>query len=114
LSSGYYDAYYRKAQQVRRLIVEDYCRAFSAVDVILGPTCPTTAFRHGEKSADPISMYLSDIFTAPANLAGLPALSVPAGVDAQRLPIGVQLTGPLNTEEKICRLGCEIEDALAA
>ena len=91
LSSGYYDAYYRKAQQVRRLIHDDFARVFDRVDLILTPTTPTPAFKLGEKVNDPISMYLSDIFTAAVNLAGVPAISVPAGNDPETgLPIGVQ------------------------
>ena len=92
LSAGYYDAYYRKAQQVRRLIAEDFRAAFAEVDVIAGPACPGTAFRFGEKSDDPITMYLEDIYTIAANLAGLPAMSMPGGfVDG--LPVGIQLIG---------------------
>ena len=92
LSAGYYDAYYRKAQKVRRLIAEDFRAAFLGVDVIAGPACPGTAFRFGEKSSDPLTMYLEDIYTIAANLAGLPAMSIPAGfVDG--LPVGLQLIG---------------------
>jgi aspartyl-tRNA(Asn)/glutamyl-tRNA(Gln) amidotransferase subunit A len=93
LSAGYYDAYYLKAQQVRRLISDDFTRAFAHVDVIAGPTTPTPAFGIGQKADDPIQMYLNDIYTIGANLAGLPALSVPCGfVDG--LPVGLQLVGP--------------------
>ena len=92
LSAGYYDAYYRKAQQVRRLVQEDFARAFETVDVIAGPTSPSTAFPIGEKADDPVQMYLSDIFTIAVNLAGLPALSVPAGFGDGR-PVGLQLIG---------------------
>lgn len=92
LSAGYYDAYYLKAQRVRRLISDDYRRAFESVDLILGPTTPTTAFRIGEKVDDPVSMYLSDIYTIAVNLAGLPGMSIPAGfVDG--LPVGLQIVG---------------------
>ncbi len=91
LSSGYYDAYYRKASQVRALIRRDFERAFERCDVIAGPTSPTTAFRLGEKSDDPVSMYLSDVYTLSLNLAGLPGLSLNAGFDAKGLPIGLQL-----------------------
>ncbi len=92
LSAGYYDAYYIKAQKVRNLISQDFTRAFESVDVILGPTTPTTAFKHGENSDDPVAMYLNDIFTIPANLAGLPALSAPCGF-VEGLPVGMQLVG---------------------
>jgi len=92
LSAGYYDAYYHKAQQVRRLVQQDFARAFESVDVIAGPTAPSTAFPLGEKADDPVQMYLSDIFTIAVNLAGLPALSVPAGFGGGR-PIGLQLIG---------------------
>ncbi len=92
LSAGYYDAYYLKAQQVRRLIRDDFLRAFEQVDVIMGPTTPSPAFRIGEKADDPVTMYLSDIYTIAANLAGLPAMSVPAGfVDG--LPVGLHVVG---------------------
>jgi len=93
LSAGYYDAYYLKAQKVRRLIQEDFLKAFAQVDIILMPTTPTTAFRLGEKLDDPLQMYLSDVYTVSANLAGLPAISVPAGTDRRGLPIGIQLVG---------------------
>lgn len=91
LSSGYYDAYYRKAQKVRRLIKEDFTNAFEKVDVILTPTSPFTAFKIGEKSSDPIQMYLSDVYTTSVNLAGIPAINIPIGFDSNNLPIGVQL-----------------------
>ncbi len=93
LSHGYYDAYYLQAQKVRRLIAADFARAFEHCDMVLGPTAPTTAFAIGAKVEDPVQMYLNDIFTIPAPLAGLPALSVPCGFDAAHLPIGLQLTG---------------------
>ena len=91
LSAGYVDAYYRKAQQVRTLIRRDFERAFEAVDVLLTPTSPTTAFRFGANSDDPLAMYLADLLTIPANMAGLPAISLPCGFDGQGLPIGLQL-----------------------
>lgn len=94
LSSGYHDAYYLKAQKVRTLIQRDFAAAFEQVDVIASPVAPTTAFRIGEKSADPLAMYLSDIYTIAANLAGLAAISVPCGFDSAGLPIGLQLMGP--------------------
>ncbi len=93
LSHGYYDAYYLKAQKVRRLIARDFAAAFAQCDLIMGPTTPSTAFALGAKTDDPVQMYLNDIFTIPAPLAGLPALSVPCGFDAQDLPVGLQLTG---------------------
>lgn len=101
LSSGYYDAYYRRACQVRRLISEDFDRAFEQVDLIASPVAPTTAFKQGEKSADPLQMYLNDLFTIPANLAGLPAVSLPCGEDAQSLPVGLQLMAPKFQDEKL-------------
>jgi len=102
LSAGYYDAYYLKAQQVRALISEDFKKAFADVDVIAGPTVPTPAFRLGDKTDDPITMYLNDIYTIGANLAGLPAMSVPCGfVDA--LPVGLHLVGPHFAEENLLR-----------
>lgn len=100
LSAGYYDAYYLKAQKVRRLIRDDFTEAFKTVDVILSPATPTTAFKLGEKTSDPISMYLSDIYTIAVNLAGLPGISVPAGF-VNQLPIGMQLIGNLFGEEKL-------------
>jgi aspartyl-tRNA(Asn)/glutamyl-tRNA(Gln) amidotransferase subunit A len=93
LSAGYYDAYYLKAQKLRRLIAEDFKQAFEVCDVIMGPTSPTTAFKIGAKSDDPVAMYLSDIYTISVNLAGLPGMSIPAGFDAQGLPVGLQLIG---------------------
>jgi aspartyl-tRNA(Asn)/glutamyl-tRNA(Gln) amidotransferase subunit A len=100
LSAGYYDAYYKKALQVRRLIREDFDRAFGRVDVIACPAAPTPAYRIGEKIADPLSMYLGDVYTVTANLAGIPGISVPAGTNAKGLPIGLQLLGkPLGEAE---------------
>jgi aspartyl-tRNA(Asn)/glutamyl-tRNA(Gln) amidotransferase subunit A len=93
LSHGYYDAYYIKAQKIRRLISQDFAQAFEKCDLILSPTAPGTAFGIGEKSSDPVQMYLSDIFTIAANLAGLPAMSIPCGLDNANLPIGLQLIG---------------------
>jgi aspartyl-tRNA(Asn)/glutamyl-tRNA(Gln) amidotransferase subunit A len=104
LSSGYYDAYYLKAQQVRTLILRDYETAFERVDVVAMPTSPTPAFGLGERLADPLQMYLADIFTVSANLAGLPALSVPCGFTANQLPIGLQLTGRRFDESTILRI----------
>jgi aspartyl-tRNA(Asn)/glutamyl-tRNA(Gln) amidotransferase subunit A len=99
LSSGYYDAYYKKAQKVRTLIKNDFDRAFEKVDVILTPTSPTTAFKIGEKAADPLTMYLSDIFTIAPNMAGMPGMSIPAGFDSKGLPIGMQImSAPFNEQ----------------
>ena len=114
LSAGYYDAYYRKAQQVRTLITRDYERAFASVDVVAMPTAPTTAFRLGEKVEDPLQMYLADIFTVSANLSGLPAISVPCGLDGQGLPVGLQLTAPAFDETTLLRAAAAYEDARGA
>jgi aspartyl-tRNA(Asn)/glutamyl-tRNA(Gln) amidotransferase subunit A len=111
LSSGYYDAYYKKALQVRTLIKEDFDRAFGECDVILTPTCPTTAFKIGEKSADPLEMYLTDIYTVPVNIAGIPAISIPCGFDHQGLPIGLQLMGPAFGERDILKVAYAFEQA---
>jgi aspartyl-tRNA(Asn)/glutamyl-tRNA(Gln) amidotransferase subunit A len=114
LSAGYYDAYYRKAQQVRRLIRDDYVAAFDRVDCIMTPTSPTTAFRLGEKIHDPMHMYLSDVYTVSANLAGLPAISVPAGRDSRSLPIGMQLIGRHLDEVTLLRGADLLHQRLAA
>lgn len=111
LSAGYYDAYYRKAQQVRTLITRDYERAFASVDVVAMPTAPTTAFRLGEKVEDPLQMYLADVFTVSANLSGLPAISIPSGLDSNGLPIGLQLTAPAFAETTLLRAAAAYEDA---
>jgi aspartyl-tRNA(Asn)/glutamyl-tRNA(Gln) amidotransferase subunit A len=103
LSAGYYDAYYLKAQQVRTLLRRDYEVAFERVDVVAMPTTPTPAFRLGEKTADPLQMYLADVFTVSANLAGLPAISIPSGFSPDRLPIGAQLTGRMFDEATLLR-----------
>ncbi len=103
LSSGYYDAYYLKAQKVRTLFKQDHENAFKEVDLILGPTSPTTAFKAGEKMTDPLSMYLSDIYTISANLTGLPAISIPCGFDSKGLPIGMQITAPAFQESLMFR-----------
>jgi aspartyl-tRNA(Asn)/glutamyl-tRNA(Gln) amidotransferase subunit A len=100
LSAGYYDAYYLRAQKVRRLIADDFARAFTQVDVLMGPTSPTPAFDIGAKVDDPITMYLNDIYTIGANLAGLPALSVPCG-SVSGLPVGLQIIGPHFSEAKL-------------
>ncbi|WP_324780119.1 Asp-tRNA(Asn)/Glu-tRNA(Gln) amidotransferase subunit GatA [Thiobacillus sedimenti] len=101
LSHGYYDAYYLQAQKIRRLIAHDFAEAFKACDVILGPTAPGTAFKLGEKSDDPVEMYLNDLYTIPANLAGLPGMSLPCGFDSKGLPIGLQLVGDYFSEAKM-------------
>jgi aspartyl-tRNA(Asn)/glutamyl-tRNA(Gln) amidotransferase subunit A len=104
LSAGYYDAYYLKAQQVRTLILSDYDTAFNGVDAVAMPTSPTAAFRIGERADDPLQMYLTDVFTVSANLAGLPAISVPCGFTADRLPVGLQLTGRRFDETTLLRI----------
>ncbi len=111
LSAGYYDAYYLKAQQVRTLIKQDYERAFEQVDVLAGPVSPTTAFKIGEKSDDPLAMYLSDVFTLSLNLAGMCGISVPCGFDGDGLPIGLQLIGPHLGEEIILRTAYAYEQS---
>ncbi len=111
LSAGYYDAYYLKAQKLRRLIAEDFRQAFETCDVILGPTSPTTAFRLGEKSDDPVAMYLSDIYTISVNLAGLPGMSIPAGFDGKGLPVGLQLIGRYFGEEKLLNVAHQYQQA---
>ena len=112
-SAGYYDAYYVRAQKVRTLIKKDFENCFaSRVDAMLTPTTPSAAFALGEKgNADPIEMYLNDVFTVTVNMAGLPAISVPAGLDAQNLPLGLQLIGRAFDEETLFSLGQVIEDA---
>jgi len=112
LSSGYSDAYYKRACQVRHLIKIDYDEAFKKVDIIAGPVSTTTAYKLGEKQKDPLQMYLNDIYTIPANLAGLPALSVPCGEDGEQLPIGLHLIGPQFGENKILSVAHAFEHAL--
>ena len=112
LSAGYYDAYYIKAQQVRSLIKRDFEKAFEEVDVIASPTTPTPAFKFGEKSNDPIEMYLSDIYTVSANLAGIPALSVPCGVSSEGLPIGIQFMGRWLEENTLFQVGKKCEEVM--
>jgi aspartyl-tRNA(Asn)/glutamyl-tRNA(Gln) amidotransferase subunit A len=113
LSAGYYDAYYLKAQKVRALIARDFATAFEKVDCILAPTAPSAAFAIGDKADDPIAMYLNDVFTVPADLAGLPAISVPAGLSADGLPLGLQLIGRAFDEEMVLRVGDVVETAAA-
>ncbi|MDN5743920.1 MAG: Asp-tRNA(Asn)/Glu-tRNA(Gln) amidotransferase subunit GatA [Nocardioidaceae bacterium] len=113
LSSGYYDAYYGQAQKVRTLISRDFVAAFQNVDVLVSPTAPTTAFRLGEKPDDPVSMYLQDLATIPANLAGIPGISVPAGLAAEDgLPVGFQVLAPALGDERLYRVGAALEAAL--
>ncbi|ODU71091.1 MAG: aspartyl/glutamyl-tRNA amidotransferase subunit A [Novosphingobium sp. SCN 66-18] len=109
LSAGFYDAYYTQAQKVRTLISLDFRNAFTEVDVILAPTAPTAAFALGEKSDDPLAMYLNDVFSVPASLAGLPAMSVPAGVDRNGLPLGLQIIGKAFDEQGVLNAGLAIE-----
>jgi aspartyl-tRNA(Asn)/glutamyl-tRNA(Gln) amidotransferase subunit A len=107
LSSGYYDAYYLRAQKVRELIRLDFAKAFEKVDALISPTSPVPAFKFGERTADPLQMYLADIFTSPANLAGICGISVPCGfadADGQRLPIGLQLLGNALDEARILQI----------
>ena len=111
LSAGYVDAFYKKAQQVRTLIRRDFDRAFEGVDVLLAPTCPTTAFRFGAHSDDPLAMYLADLLTIPANLAGLPAISLPCGFDAAGLPIGLQLITGVLEEPRLLQVAHHYEQA---
>jgi aspartyl-tRNA(Asn)/glutamyl-tRNA(Gln) amidotransferase subunit A len=113
LSAGYYEAYYGQAQKVRTLVIRDYEDAFGRFDVLVSPTSPTTAFRIGEKADDPMAMYLNDIFTIPANLAGVPAISLPCGLDEGGLPIGVQLTAPALDEATMLRVAHALESDLA-
>ena len=113
LSAGYYDAYYGSAQKVRTLIQRDFDAAFAQVDVLISPTAPTTAFKLGEKLDDPLAMYLNDVATIPANLAGVPGISVPNGLDDAGLPIGVQVLAPLFEDERLYRAGATIEALLA-
>jgi aspartyl-tRNA(Asn)/glutamyl-tRNA(Gln) amidotransferase subunit A len=113
LSAGYYDAYYKKAQQVRALIARDFKDAFTRCDVLLTPTAPTAAFAAGEKMDDPVTMYLNDMFTIPASMAGLPGISVPAGVDRDGLPLGLQIIGRAFDEETMLKAAAALEKAAA-
>jgi aspartyl-tRNA(Asn)/glutamyl-tRNA(Gln) amidotransferase subunit A len=110
LSAGYYDAYYLKAQQVRRLIRDDFVKALNEVDVILSPTTPETAFKIGERNDNPVSLYLADLYTIPANLAGLPAISLPAGF-VNNLPVGLQLIGNYFEESRLLNIGHQLQQA---
>jgi aspartyl-tRNA(Asn)/glutamyl-tRNA(Gln) amidotransferase subunit A len=111
LSSGYYDAYYLKAQKVRTLICQDFEHAFQRFDALITPTAPTAAFRIGEKVDDPLQMYLSDIFTIPCNLAGLPGISIPCGFTEGGLPIGLQVLGKPFDEGKVLRVAHAFQQA---
>jgi aspartyl-tRNA(Asn)/glutamyl-tRNA(Gln) amidotransferase subunit A len=112
LSSGYYDAYYGQAQKVRTLISQDFENAFADVDVLVSPTTPTTAFRIGERIDDPVAMYRADLCTIPANLAGTPAMSVPAGLsDEDGLPVGLQVMAPALQEQRMYRVAAAYEAA---
>ncbi|MBS0639770.1 MAG: Asp-tRNA(Asn)/Glu-tRNA(Gln) amidotransferase subunit GatA [Acetobacteraceae bacterium] len=111
LSAGYYDAYYIRAQKIRQLILRDFTEAFAKVDALLTPTAPSAAFAQGENMDDPIKMYLNDVFTVPANLAGVPAASVPAGLDANGLPLGLQIIGKPFDEETVFAVSAAVEQA---
>ena len=111
LSAGYYDAYYLRAQKIRALILKDFTDVFAHVDALLTPTAPSAAFAQGENMDDPIKMYLNDVFTVPANLAGVPAISVPAGLDANGLPLGLQVIGKVFDEETVFAVAAEVERA---
>ena len=113
LSAGYYDAYYKKAQQIRQLIARDFKESFQKCDVLLTPTAPTAAFAAGEKMDDPVTMYLNDMFTIPASMAGLPGISVPVGSDKDGLPLGLQLIGRSFDEETVLRSAAALEKAAA-
>jgi aspartyl-tRNA(Asn)/glutamyl-tRNA(Gln) amidotransferase subunit A len=110
LSAGYYDAYYLKAMQVRTLIKQDFEKAFAKYDVLISPTSPSVAFKAGEKTGDPLSMYLSDIATIPVNMAGIPAISIPCGF-SDGLPIGLQIMGKVFDEETILKAAYAYEQA---
>ncbi len=109
LSAGFYDAYYNQAQKIRTLIAQDFAKAFEQCDVILAPTCPTAAFALGDKTSDPLAMYLNDVFAVPASLAGLPAMSVPAGLNREGLPLGLQIIGKAFDEQGVLNAGLAIE-----
>jgi aspartyl-tRNA(Asn)/glutamyl-tRNA(Gln) amidotransferase subunit A len=111
LSAGYYDAYYRKASQVRTLIRQDFLKAFETCDALITPVSPITAFPIGEKTDDPLQMYLADVFTLPASLAGIPGLSIPCGFSSKGLPVGLQVLGPHFREEVVLRVAHQFEQA---
>jgi aspartyl-tRNA(Asn)/glutamyl-tRNA(Gln) amidotransferase subunit A len=113
LSSGYYDAYYGQAQKVRTLVSRDFAAAFEQADVLVSPTAPTTAFKLGDKLDDPMAMYLNDIATIPANLAGVPGMSLPSGLaDEDGLPTGIQLLAPATSDERLYAVGAALEAML--
>ena len=112
MSAGYSDAYYKKAQKVRTLIKRDFDKAFNEVDLLLTPTCPTTAFIKGDYKNDPLSMYLSDLLTVPVNLAGLPAISIPAGHDEKGYPLGLQIIGKAFKEQEVLNIAYAMEDKI--
>ena len=112
LSAGYYDAWYGSAQKVRTLIIDDFKKAFEKVDVLVGPTSPVTAFKFGEKTEDPMAMYAIDITTIPANLAGVPAMSIPAGLSDDGLPVGFQFIAPQQRDEVMYKPAAALEAAL--
>jgi len=112
LSSGYFDAYYLQAQKARTLLINEFNALFENYDVLLSPTAPTPAFKLGENTEDPIKMYLADVMTVPASLAGLPAISVPAGKSREGLPIGVQLIGQRRQDSKLLALAKQLEETM--
>ena len=113
LSSGYYDAYYGQAQKVRTLVIRDFDAAFEQADVLVSPTAPTTAFKIGEKVDDPLAMYLNDLATIPANLSGVPGISIPSGLaDEDGLPAGVQILAPALADDRVYRVGAALETLL--
>jgi aspartyl-tRNA(Asn)/glutamyl-tRNA(Gln) amidotransferase subunit A len=112
LSAGYYEAYYGQAQKVRTLVIRDFDRAFERFDLLVGPTSPTTAFKLGERTEDPLAMYLSDVFTIPSNLSGMPAISIPCGLGPDALPVGLQLMGKLLDEATVLRAAYALEQDL--
>ena len=110
LSAGFYDAYFNQAQKVRALIARDFEQAWASCDLLLAPTAPSAAFGLAEKMDDPLAMYLNDVFAVPASLAGLPAMSVPGGLDGQGLPLGLQIIGPAFDEQSVLNAGLAIEE----
>jgi len=112
LSAGYYDAYYGSAQKVRTLIQQDFDAAFEKADVLISPSAPTTAFKIGEKVDDPLAMYLNDVTTIPANLAGIPGMGLPAGLAEDGLPVGIQLMAPARADARLYSIGAALEALL--